>query len=76
MERAYWLLDSGFRLRLFLDRLGKISRVMADGTPHVACDSYAQRFAEAVQKAAALRLLSGTLPVAPQDFTDQERIIA
>jgi hypothetical protein len=69
-ETGSWL------LRLFLDPLGKISRVMADGTPHVAGDSDAQGFAEAVQKPAALLLLSGTLSVAPQDFADQERIIA
>ena len=74
---AYWLLDSvPWLLRLFLDPLGKNIRVMADGTPHVACDSHAQGFVEAVQKAAALRLLSGALLVTPQDFTDQERIIA
>ena len=67
---AYW------RLLLFPDSLGQISRVMTDGTPHVACDSDAQGFSEAVQKATAPRLLSGTLVVASQDFTDQERIIA
>jgi hypothetical protein len=70
------LLAPGFwLLRLFLDPLGKNIRVMADGTPHVACDSHAQGFAEAVQKAAALRLLSGALLVTPHDFADQERII-
>jgi hypothetical protein len=46
---------------------------MADGTPHVACDSHAQGFAKAVQKAAPLRLLSGTLSVAPQDFAGCNR---
>jgi hypothetical protein len=59
-----------------LDSLGKISRVMAEGTPQVACDTNAQDFAQAVQQAAALRLLSGTQLVAPQEFADQERIIA
>jgi hypothetical protein len=42
----------------------------------VACDTNAQDFAQAVQQAGALRLLSGTQLVAPQEFADQERIIA
>jgi hypothetical protein len=39
LPSAYWL------LLLLPDSLGKISRVMADGTPHVACDSDAQGLA-------------------------------
>ena len=67
---GFWILASAFAYS------STASARSADGTPHVACDSHAKGFAEAVQKPAVLRLLSGTLSVAPQDFADQERIIA